>query len=720
MTFVLAILTIGFAVACFAYKHIKVTWYKRGVILLLVAFCSQVIGVRLALIPLIVAAGVSLSSIIAVGFGNWLTCKSKLARIVELADPMQPCCDVVAAFVAMRQAKPGRLALNQLTTFNRYRVFCHIALGNCAVARNILNKNDFEPVFKHFALGVIAEGAGDYERSRKELDAAFASDLSAAEPFIVLQLEHNRAISRINDGQFLIADGDLEKMRFKVKDKGIRNKAFLNLLYENLILNKTRLDLPDEGAAAGWELIDEYAETLDAHSGRDQEALFNLKLMFLRQLGATRAEKEKLFADELTSMLKTTSLSDEQRTVAMASLGRIAWADGLDPERVLEYFGSCNLNLKHLKPADRLSVFKNLFVMLGGLATADPNAAKITNAVNSYYENDMQHDLVEWESSLPSEAIKLQAYIYRERAALYQIKSGNWKQVASSLKSAICLLERGLQIMDSLEVRWELLRHLTRFDPTEAKKHIPALEERLTALGSHPSLGYPYYELCLCYGLLGMRDKCRDAYKKAVSFETPMGHYAPGVRQDVAMASFCARFYLMMNVLGSTNRVRPLLRTSEGRRWLDGYPDSASILSQTILLGRFLGYQGPIPLESRTVLLGEGLALANCWLTMPELWLVFSLSINSDDGSHGAVFLRDRFPLLIANSNTERSMKRQGFEMLPPQIRLCGEVELSDDDRTAIADILEALDIACENERPTVEELRSSFRNGCADIPISD
>lgn len=618
----------------------------------------------------------------------------------------------------MGQVKPERLTSNQLTTFNRYRVFCHIALGNCAVAKAILDQGDFEPVFKHFALGVIAEGAGDYEQSRKELDAAFASDLNAAEPFIVLQLEHNRAIARINDGQFLTADGDLEKIRSKVRERGIRDKAFLNLLYENLVLNKTRLDLPDGGAAAGWGLIDEYAETLNASSGTDQGALFNLKLMFLRQLDAGRAEKEKLFADELASTLNTKSLSDEQRTVALASLGRIAWADGLDPERVLEYFGSCDLSLKRLKPADRISVFKNLFVMFEGLATDDSNAAKIANAVSLYYENGIQHDLAEWESALPSEAIKLHAHIQRERAALYQIKGGNWKQVASSLESAICLLERGLQIMDAIEIRWELLKHLTRYDPTEAKKHIPALEEHLTALGNHPSLGYPYYELCLCYALLGIRNKCRDAYKKAVSFNTPMGHYAPGVRQDVAMASYCARFYLMVDVLGSPDRVRPLLRTSEGRRWLDSYPDSANILSQTLLLGRFLGYQGPIPLEVIAVPLGGGLALANYWLTMPELWLIFSLSINSNDSSHGAVFLRDRFPLLMAKSSTERCMQRQGLEMLPSQIRPCDEGELNDDDRTAIADILEALDIACENERPTVKELRGSFQNGCADIPI--
>lgn len=88
LKFILAVLSIGFTAGAFVYKQIKVTWYKRVIILLLVAFCSLFIGVKLAFIPLIVVSGASLSLIIAVGIGIWLDCRRKLVRIVELADPM--------------------------------------------------------------------------------------------------------------------------------------------------------------------------------------------------------------------------------------------------------------------------------------------------------------------------------------------------------------------------------------------------------------------------------------------------------------------------------------------------------------------------------------------------------------------------------------------------------------------------------------------------------
>lgn len=97
--------------------------------------------------------------------------------------------------------------------------------------------------------------------------------------------------------------------------------------------------------------------------------------------------------------------------------------------------------------------------------------------------------------------------------------------------------------MDALELRWELAKCLVPVKPQDAKVLLFELEERLSSLGRQPSLGYPYYELSLCYGLLGMGSECRAAYSKAASSETAMGHYAPPVRRDAVIAGFCARFY---------------------------------------------------------------------------------------------------------------------------------------------------------------------------------
>ena len=433
---------LAFVVIRFAFKHIRVHWYKLGagfaIGLLFLGFYGTAVG----LIQLTAVAAVFLVVVVVVWLLCWRDCGKKLGRIVELADPMLPSFDDVESFIEMQGVNSSRLTARQLDKFNRFRVSCHIALGDCNVARTLLSEGSFEPAFKHFSLGVIADGAGDHELFRAELDRAFASVTDATDAFVALQLEHNRAIAHVNEGQFRVADGDLEKVRAKVKARGFCNKAFLNLLYENLVLNKTRLDLPDGGASEGWALIDECAESLDSANGADRGAVFNLKLLFLRQLGAGSDEKAGIFDAEVSDTLNDDSLSENQRAVAMASLGRIAWADGLDPTRVLDYFGKCDLGLEGLRPADRVFVFKNLFIMLGALRTSHPGLMRLAETVAAYYENGMSHDLDAWERTLPSEALRLRAQILRERAALCQVKGGNGSQVASYLDEAVRLLEQ--------------------------------------------------------------------------------------------------------------------------------------------------------------------------------------------------------------------------------------------------------------------------------------
>ena len=80
-----------------------------------------------------------------VWLGNWADCKKKLERVAKLADPMQPCCDDVAAFALIAGIRVKLLSSGQLAIFNRYRVFCHIALGNCGLAKNLLNEGFSNP-----------------------------------------------------------------------------------------------------------------------------------------------------------------------------------------------------------------------------------------------------------------------------------------------------------------------------------------------------------------------------------------------------------------------------------------------------------------------------------------------------------------------------------------------------------------------------------------------
>lgn len=650
----------------------------------------------------------------------WLVQKRQLKRISKLVDPALPCYDDVEALTAVKSVQTRFLTTRQLAILSRYRVFCHISIGDCQVAKNLLETGAFEPAFKHFALSFISDGEGDYEKAMRELDMASARMDDKTDPFIRIQIEHNRAIEHINDGRFRTANDELERLRTAVKKQGIRNRAFLNLLYENLVLNKTRLGLPDGGAAVGWSLIDEYAALLTADSSVDRGALFNLELMFLRQLGAGREQKVKLFSNEVANTRNDANLSDGQRAIAMASLGRIAWADGFNPSQVLEYFDACDLSFKGLGPENRIFVFKNLFIMLESLITETSLVTNIRNGVVSYFENCIENDLDAWESGLPAEALKKRALILRERAALSQLRGEDFERSVCYLKEAIALLEQGLQCVDALEPRWELAKCMVSYKRDGAEEQVLELEERLEALGDLPALGYPYYEMCLCYGLLGMGRECRAAFARAESFGTAMDHYSPMVRRDYVMATFCARFFLMLEALEAPERVLDCLRTDCGRAWLRSYSVCGNGLALVILLGRFLGLPGKILVERSMANMGEGLAFVHYWMVVPELGLAFDPSIKSGDGRCGGVFPRFEHPLVSKNSNYEALLSRRGFESIPSQIRFCDEADLSTAEITAIRDILDALNIVCDRERPSISDLQHRYCDECHDVLIQE
>ena len=718
LIFILAVLFIGVILAAVALQFIKTPWYRKGVLAFFGLASLLVIGVKLKLIQLIVVALLYCTLIFVIWAGSWLDSKRGLEKVVEFADPAQSCYDEIKAFSFINRIQTEFLTCKQLRVFNRYRVFCHIALGNCNIAKLLLNEGDFEPALKHFALGVIANDEGDYRKAAEELNIGFAAASDKTDPFIILQMEHNRAIEHINNSQFRTANDELEKVRLRTKLLNNHNKQFLNLLYVNLLMNKTRLDPPGADTSEEWALIDEYADTLDLNNGTDRGVLFNLKLMFLRQLGAEGTEKSGLFTAEVKDTLADKKMNEEQRAVAMASLARIAWSDGLDPSRILEYFGTRDLSFKDMKPENRVLVFKNLFFVISNYWSDSSYLKVIQGAVASYLNNGLNYDLDAWENSLPAEAIKKRALILKERAALCQLTKADLDQAMLYLKEAIALLEQGLQIMDALEIRWDLAKTLIPSKPEDSLRQLSTIEERLAELGNQPSLGYPYFELSLCYGLLGMSRECRAAFLKAISFNTAMDHYSPSVRRDVAAASFCARFYLLLEILSSPERLTPYLRSEEGKEWLNCFPEKMNVLALNILLGRFFGYIERIPVERKMTDIGGSHAIASYWISVPELGLVFDPCIKKKDGQRGSVFLHDGHPLVSHDSNYETLMQRQGFKPFPLAVKPCDEGDLNEVDRIALKDILEALDIACKHEHPTTEELLKYYHDGCEDIRI--
>lgn len=697
-------------------KQALARFYKAGIYVAALASDALFASVKLSLLWLAGVASPFLALSLFALLVNYFWCAQQLDDIVDKADPSLPECDYVAAFRLMNSVDRDRLSRMQLTCLDKDRIFCNIYLGNNGVAKRMLENKNLEPAFRHFALHIIADAACDRAGSQAELESALAEKTDKTDPFITVQLWHNRAISYVVNGQFKVADDEFKKTYREAKRLGVRNKSFLLLLFENAALNKTKIGLPDGGVKEGWGLIEECEKALAPIGPNDFGQLFNLRLLFMRQIGTSIEDRNKLYLVEVKNTLSNASLSEQQRVVAMASLGRIAWSDGLDPAPVLNFFARCDRFLCVSDPDARYYAHKNLSAMLSGLAVNDRFPNTLAESVMRYFKDgDAEHDLDVMEDGLPPEAILRRSQVLRERAALALMVGESVERAVSYTDEAIGLLERSLQVMAALECRWQLAR-LTLYDkPEVAKLQLSIAEERLAALNKQPSLGYPYFEMSLCYALLGMRAECRVAYERAAGFETPMGHYAPGIRIN-RTAAFCARFYILTEMLGNPEEVCPLLKTREGRAWLSRYPKVSS-LSKTLLCGKFLGYGDFVPAMTRLFLDEAGKLYAETWLVVQEIGLAFDLDSRKPGEEYGLVFEIQRHPLIADGDALARVAARRGHTVLDARLNQCNKDLLGADDATAVFDVLDALGILAEGRVPTLEDIMKSYLESCVDVP---
>lgn len=717
-----SLLTASIACAVILYwiwKLVVARYYSVCLSIAVLACIAFLASVKLSLLWLSVVSSIFLAVCLLALPINYYWCKQQLDDITSRADRAFPDCDFVAAFELMGLVNRNRLTKRQLAHLNEDRIFCNIYLGNNGIAKKMLEDECLEPAFRHFALHLIADAACDYANSKTELENALAAESDKTDPFIKIQLRHNRAIGYLVNGQLKVADDEFEKTYRAAKRWGIRNKSFLLLLFENAVLNKTRIGLPDGGVEEGWRLIKECERIFVPLSSHDSGQLFNLQILFMRQIGASIEEKNALYLAEVENIVSDELLTEQQRVVAMASLGRIAWSDGLNPGPVLDFFNTCDYFSCVSNPSARYFVHLNLKAMLADLAAGDHFPDALAESVARYFlDGDAGRDLDAWEKSLPSEAILERSQVLRERASLASMTGKDIECVVAYIDEAIELLEGGLQVLVALECRWQLARLAVYENPELSESQLSIVKERLDRLNKQPSLGYPYFELSLCYALLGLRAECRDAYEKATGFETPMGHYAPGVRADKTASAFCARFYMLSEVLGNPEIVLPLLKTEEGREWLHRYPVVSS-QSKTILCGRFLGYEGDIPVMVRLFAGEDEKRYAEMWLVVQEIGLAFDLDARKPGEEFGLVFELQKHPLIANDAVLARAVGQQGRTVLGMEQGLCNEEALGFDGATAILDVLEALNILTEGRAPTLKDIRESYLESCVDIPAS-
>lgn len=638
------------------------------------------------------------------------------------------------ALSLLRDIRQDELVGAQVERYERYKVYTYIALGNNRVAKELLESEETEglmsPAFRHFFLHIIADQAANREESQNQLSKATAhKDDAGTDALTILQLEHNQAVLHVNKGQHQVALNELDKVIARTSELGVTNKDFLNIVYHNYVLVLALVGLPDGGASRGWEAIDRYASSLDPSDPADVLALFNLKLYFMRQLGMASAQKNELCHAALRGLVENPRFTEQQKVVGVASLGKICWSDGLDPLPMVAYLADNADVLVALESADRYACCSNLrqfLPLLDGIASetierrvADSAVSHLSSLVAGYMQNAALYDLESWERSLPSEAYLARAHLLRERAALH-FDSGDDKLAAECMEEAIGLLEDNMLVLEAMELRLRLAKTLVVQDPDRALGQVRHVEQSADGMRGDPSLGYVYANIALCYALANRRDDCLRTYALASQHKVPMSHFDPHDRAGMAVAAFCARFFLFaraMEDLKGGRGARALSESATG--WVSSYPKVWGPAA-VILLARFLGYEGGVPIARRCLLaLDRSHFMAHYWLEFLEVGVVFDPTIRDErDGMVGNVFTLDSYPMIAMGESERRAHIREGYAVEEVERVICTEAMLDPATRSVIEEVGSALELLTASDVPSKRELMDAYMGGVASVAV--
>lgn len=713
----------GIAVVCFLIlawilkKSDFGNYYKTAfsviTILLAATVCSAVLG-------LILLFGLCLfvsSFVIAITFVMYFDIDARLEVAVQNIDQRNFYADPLKALKAIKAINIDCLFGKQVERYWRYYIDIQVALGNNRMAKDFLeeesNFNKVTNAYRHFTLHLIAHQNANLAESYEHIHKAMAfKDSKDTDIMTVLQLEHNRAMVHVDNGQYLLADEELDSIRRTVNEKQIRNRDFLNVLYENISLNKTRLNMPDNGWEAGINAINEYESFLDTDSICDSRDVFRMRLLLFRQLSVGAEVLNTLIEGRLFHIVNSRRISGSQKLIELISLLNDAWVDQINPTKILDRIASLIQEANSLPPTGRYSYVSLLFEFF---QYVDPDKVKLNpsldylnNHAKKYIASQAWPDLDAALAATPEEAKSIRIDLHSKRAFLALI-SGNRELAKSNLMAAINLAEDNCLELDAMGLRLKLASSLVYSDPATTISLVERTMRSTEALATFPSLGYIYIRSAYCYALLNKKEECLAAYEKYKKSRTNLNHYGPGIGNELLTTMVCLRFYSFMNGIDRFIKCDDPGKqyTSSVVDWIRNFPCVNSLMT-CVLVASYLGIDQGCRIYQRASYDSNGdLITQRCWIYIPQIDASFNPLLQCDGHTgFGYVFPGNSHPALIM-------APEEGAESIidVPQSRLGLREVLNKDQQMTVKFLLAAIQGQIEADSPTIEEILNAQKH---------
>ncbi len=617
----------------------------------------------------------------------WLFCvilyainSIKLKKVRNLTSKDSLTYNIVAALNQLKRISPSLLTKRQKEKLERYRLCLYIKLGNLNAAEKLAKELPVEESFRYFVLYMHAHMSGDMYQAKRYIKQAEECIQKDTDHLVMTEILLDHGVSYVTTDEYPLAEEYFEKAAAAYRKYKLNNSELLNSIYYNWAFHQTRIHTGQKAKDAVWALVKEYESLIEPKKPTDLLRLFNLKLELLRQLGATREEIDRAVCENFQAVIRK-RLPIANKCMFAASVVRIVWTGFLNPELSLNYLHTHMDVLEKLPPESRYLAYKEvnlLFEKLGGPMVERYIALK-ERAIH-YMQEEAEKDLSLWLSSLPNEAVLARGQCLTERAGLQRKLPDYQTQVEQEyVKSAAALYRENHLHVDEIMARLNYIDGLCAPENLD-EEYLPIMKEEMLAqltevesflpkLADHPSLMECYIRCGFYYAMIEKYDACINAYRRYLKSKIALAHYAPWVQRYLMVLMLQVRalyFYQALNRVKEDSALQSRTEQEIQQRFQsfphhDGYLDA-------VLLGRFLGYTGNVPVKTKEW--PDGACVdgkdSHSWLWMEEFGLNIDICYGrfEKEVNHDRIFFT-RHPLEAGTSEWIKIIKFHTNQDLP-------------------------------------------------------
>jgi len=541
----------------------------------------------------------------------------------------------INAWNELQNIKPKDLMPWQVKKYNKRRLYLRVFLGNLKGAEQELDKYKNDKAFYHFMKAIILNFRGDHKSELVEIKLAEDSCDGNTEPLIHFQIIHNRGVAYIGAGEYMLADDCFKRTMAYGKEQNISDSDLWLNTYYNYIFNKTRIT-PEMTIQQCLDLLEGVKEHIDIENPKQYIAYSNIVIGLNRQMRSDRSVIDEIINTDFAYLINA-DLTEDERCVLEATTARMVCTGRLNPELVIKTMSKDLDKFLNLPMPLKYRCFKEIDYMfrdLRGNIVSENNVLK-ENA-HWYIINGAVHDLEEYRSSLPSEAVFEKCYCMKEQAGLlkYKLDTYSWKVFLDIMESTKLLYRENelyaelavcdLDIMDEGTAEWNLDKSFKSIYEDDMRKVLAEIEDIIPKLLEHPILNEIYLRLSIYCFAIGDIEKSKGYYAKFRNLGIfSIDHFAPWLKGKYSVISL---YMFVISYIETVEKIANSDISKEDKLVVEWFRDfhKRNGYFEAVVLGRILGGDFfPICVERQPAIIIDSFVIGgnfkNAWLVIPQL-----------------------------------------------------------------------------------------------------